>query len=123
MATSKAGTANAASWAKRVERLQRSGLSIRAFAAREGLKAGSLSFWKWKLAQQGQVPGRARAKRVRPVQFVELRTKGGQGPAVLDPVGARFEVILTSGRTVRVASGFDGAELVRLVGVLEEAWS
>jgi len=53
MAKGRATTASAARSAKRVERLERSGLSIRTFAVRAGLEAGLLSFWKWKLARQG----------------------------------------------------------------------
>lgn len=103
-------------WAKRVRRLEKSGLSLRRFAAREGLKAGSLSFWKWKLRQEQG--GEAAAVPVRPVEFIELRTEPVK-------VGAAepFEVELRSGRRVRVAVGFDAAELARLVVVLEEARS
>jgi hypothetical protein len=121
MAKANAATTRAASarWAKRIERLERSGLSIRTFAAREGLKPGSLSFWKWKLAQQGR-NGRAGATPVAPLQFVELTTGEAPKPA---PTCAGFEVVLSSGRMVRVAGGFDGAELARLVGVLEETRS
>ena len=43
----------AAKWARRVERLKRSGLSIRTFAAREGLPVGSLSRWKCRLELLG----------------------------------------------------------------------
>ena len=102
----------AARWAKRVERLKKSGLSIRAFAAREGLAAGSLSHWKWKLDQQNRG-----AQRV--PQFVELKASepGPSGPAL------PFEVVLSSGRVIRVAHGFDAAELGQLVGVLEETGS
>jgi hypothetical protein len=101
-----------AKWAKRVERLERSGLSVRTFAAREGLKAGSLSFWKWKLARGASRPTTAP---VAPLKFVELTAAALQAPAA-----AVFEVVLRSGRTVRVAGGFDAAELARLVVVLEE---
>jgi hypothetical protein len=101
-------------WAKRVRQLEQSGLSLRAFAEREGLKAGSLSFWKWKLGQEhGRSDG---AEATAPVSFVELRAEAG----VASP-GQPFEVELRSGRRVRVAAGFDAAELARLVVVLEEA--
>jgi len=107
-------TSAAAKWAKRVERLERSGLSIRTFAEREGLKAGALSCWKSKLALgRGQQVG---AAPVTPFNFVELTTKADPTAAA---VGS-FEVVLTSGRTVRVPGGFDAAELSRLVCVLEE---
>lgn len=103
-----------ARWAKRVERLERSGLSLRAFAEREGLKRGSLSCWKWKLAGRR---GRRRpaSPSVAPLRFVELTAKAAS------PAGAvGFEVVLASGRRVRVPGGFDAGELSRLVQVLEE---
>jgi len=113
-ATSKAravgtGTA-AAEWVKRVDRLERSGLTLRAFAEREGLKLGTLSFWKWKLAQ-----ARRSGARVSPIRFVELTAAP---PAA---TSTWFEVVLPGSRTVRVPIGFDAAELARLVGVLEGA--
>jgi hypothetical protein len=117
MAKASAATTSAAEakWAKRVARFERSGLSIRTFAAREGLKAGSLSFWKWKLAQRKSPrPG---TDCVAPLRFVELTTKAVRTPAA----AGCFEVVLSSGRTVRVPGGFDAAELARQVGVLEEA--
>lgn len=101
-------------WAKRLRRLEKSGLSLRRFAAREGLKAGSLSFWKWKLRQEQDRPGKAAP--VRPVEFIELQTEPAEAAAAQP-----FEVELRSGRRVRVAAGFDAAELARLVVVLEEA--
>jgi hypothetical protein len=100
-------------WAKRVRRLEQSGLSVRRFAAREGLKAGSLSFWKWKLVQGQDRKGLVSA---RSVEFLELRAES-ERPTAAQP----FEVELRSGRRVRVGAGFDAAELARLVVVLEEA--
>lgn len=117
MAKGRAATTSAAEarWAKRVERLERSGLSIRTFAAREGLKPGSLSFWKWKLAGRCGREQRA-TEAVAPVRFVELTAKAA--PSAAGTAG--FEVVLASGRAVRVPGGFDAAELTRLVEVLEK---
>lgn len=102
-------------WARRVARLERSGLSLRKFAARERLKAGSLSFWKWKLAQRRTSPARAAT----PSGFVELTLAERPVPAV----APRLEVVLTAGRSVLVPVGFDAGELRRLVAALEEARS
>jgi hypothetical protein len=113
-----AETKAAARWAKRVKRLERSGVSLRTFAAREGLKAGSLSFWKWKL---GQARGRrGLATPATPMKFIELTAEAAGTPPVRPPA---FEVGLRTGRSVRVAAGFDAAELARLLVVLEEARS
>lgn len=115
MAKARAATTSAAArWAKRVERLERSGLSVRTFAAREGLKAGSLSFWKWKLARGQNRSGSP----VPPLKFIELTA--ATAPPEARAASPGFEVVLRSGRTVRVSGGFDAAELVRLVAVLEE---
>ena len=106
-----AGTA-AARWARHLKELEQSGLSVREFAAREGLKAGSLSFWKWKLSRAGRV---TETRRIAPLKFVELTGEfSARAPAAMD-----FEVVLGSGRVVRVAGGFDAGELARLVMALE----
>jgi hypothetical protein len=99
-----------AKWSDQVARLKESGLSIRAFAAREGVKQGSLSYWKWRLEH----PRAPRAK-ARPIRFVQL--KPTKAPA------APFELLLRSGQTVRVPQGFDDSELLRLVAALEGAGS
>jgi hypothetical protein len=105
--------ATATRWTKRVERLEKSGLSIRVFAAREGISPGSLSHWKWRLEHQSRAASGA-------PRFIELKTPSAadSGVTVLP-----FEVVLVSGRVIRVRRGFDAAELGRLVGVLEEARS
>jgi hypothetical protein len=50
---------------------------------------------------------------------VELTAARSETPAP----AARFEIVLRSGQTVRVPGGFDGADLARLVGILEEVRS
>ncbi len=56
-------------WAKRVQRWAESGLTAKEFAAETGLKASTLSFWKWRLGseQRAQVaaPEMTSAKRGR----------------------------------------------------------
>src|SRR5690349_17984671 len=116
MAKGSDGEASAAAvkWSQRLEMLQQIGLSVRKFAEREGLKAGSLSFWKWKLEQQ-QATG---APRVAPLKFVELTA---ESPAT--ETTATFEVTLRSGRPGWVPEGFVAAALARLIAVLEKAQS
>lgn len=75
--------------------LERSGLSLAAFAAREGLDDQRLRLWRKRIA-------------VKPA-FVEL--------AVREP--ERVEIGLRSGRTLRVATTIDRATLATLVEVLE----
>lgn len=42
-------------WARRVQRWQDSGLTAREFASETGLKATSLTFWKWPLKKDQEV--------------------------------------------------------------------
>jgi transposase-like protein len=80
--------------------LATSGLSVRAFAAREGLHAQRLLLWRRRL--RSAVEGGPK--------FLEVR-------AAAEPI----EVALRSGRVVRVPAAFDAEALVRLVEVLERA--
>jgi transposase-like protein len=69
-------------------------------------------------ARERRTPRRG-TESITPMKFVELTTRSSSAPA---PAPA-FEIVLRSGRTVRVPGGFDAGELARLVGVLEEARS
>lgn len=110
-----AATSAARKWAERVKRQERSGLSLRRFAEREGLKAGTLSFWKWKMGQERC--RRESSASMEAVKFIELTAAPAPTPTGKAPA---FEVQLRSGRSVRVTAGFDAAELARLLAVIEE---
>lgn len=83
-----------------------SGLSMSAFAKREGLDAQRLSRWRRRLASRPA--GRRLAPRA---AFIELV------PRAPEPV----EVVLRSGRILRVSTAVDAAALQRLVAALEQA--
>ena len=117
-------------WKRRVARWRDSGLTAKEFAAREGLKAATLSFWRWKL---GASPGRAsggakratrRRKRKRQAgsalrgskaSFVGFELLASSTP------GSELEVVLDAGLRIRVPSGFDEPTLQRLVCALRGA--
>lgn len=81
--------------------VDRSGLSIAAFAAREGLDVQRLYTWRRRLrVEQGAAPA-----------FVEVRATSGSREA--------FEVVLASGRVLRVPASFDASVLRQLLEVLE----
>lgn len=121
-------------WAKYVERWKDSGLTAKEFAAEAGVKASSLSYWRWKLsaATRGRsdtesevlpappeptVPAKRRNKvpAVGPsAGFVELPV------ATLASAPAVLELLLGEVR-VRVPAGFDEATLTRLVRAVEAA--
>jgi len=104
---------NRATWAKRVEQWQRSGLTAKEFAAKAGLNAGTLSYWKWRLgkeAREGRPSGTALAKGAEPVSFVEVSS--------VPVTSGRVEVGV--GRyTVAVEHGFDAGTLDQVLDVLE----
>lgn len=82
-----------------------SGISMLAFAKREGLDVHRLYRWRRRLEAEGSA-GAAEATR----EFVELR------PRDVQPV----EVVLRSGRVLRVSETIDAPALLRLVRALEE---
>jgi hypothetical protein len=94
-------------WRAWIQQWQRSGLSVRAFCARQQLSEPSFYFWR-RLLQQRQ----AAAAAFVPVQVVPDQE--------LPPAGS-LDLLLAGGRRVRVTSGFDAATLRQLLAVLEEA--
>ena len=113
-------------WAKRVQRWQESGLTAREFADELGLKATSLSFWKWRLKKDRSLAVKP-AKRAqlllskapKAVGFVEL-TAPARG-AVTFARGNEAGIELVVGEyVIRIPNGFDDATLRRLLAVLRE---
>jgi hypothetical protein len=112
-------------WAKRVERWKDSGLTAAEYAAETGIKAHTLSWWRWRLgggvatAKGATKP----ARRVAPkpaelappkpsVTFVEM-------PSVATPGGSSLELVLRSSTRIVVPPDFDATALGRLLDVLE----
>jgi hypothetical protein len=94
-------------WRQRIRDWQDSGLSVRGFCARLGLSQPSFYSWRRELQRRDCA---------KPL-FVPVNLRTDQAPA---PVANPLEVVLTSGRTIRVTSGFDAATLRQVVAVLEE---
>jgi hypothetical protein len=85
-----------------LDALERSGLSVGAFAAENGLDPQRVYLWRRRLG--------ASAERT---TFREL--------VVRPDASDRFEILLRSGTTVRVPASFDDDSLARLLGVLSRA--
>jgi len=81
-----------------------SGLSAAAFAAREGLHPQRLQRWQRRLVAGGSAVER-------PPAFVELRPRSAE----------HVEVVLRSGRLLRISETIEPAVLERLVLALERA--
>jgi hypothetical protein len=79
-----------------------SGLSVNAFATQQGLDAQRLYFWKRRL---------------------ETETQGVQTPTFIEVLArteAAVEVVLRSGRILRISAAIDTSTLRRLVEALED---
>lgn len=96
-------------WQQRVAQWKSSGLTAEAFAARRGLKAGTLRWWSSTLGRAGGRLGGAGFALVVPT-----------ATAPAEPVESpALDVVLPSGRVVRVRRGFDPAFLGELLVALE----
>src|SRR5689334_10444930 len=108
-------------WVKRVERWRDSGLTLKEYAAEIGVNANTLAGWRWRLRSD---EGREARGAPNAPSFVEIIAPPDAGRAVAvtapAPQAAEpFELILSSGRRVRVPVEFDGRALRRLVDALE----
>ena len=105
-------------WAKRVERWGDSGLTAKEYAAEIGIKAHTLSWWKWRLSSDAPAQGRRRRARhaptagagATPLTFVEMATAVAHEP---------LQVVLPSSIRILVPATFDAPALGRLLDVLE----
>ena len=92
-------------WRLWINQWRASGLSVRAFCARHGL--ATASFYNWRRALERRVAEEP--------AFVPVRVVADAVPIQ----ASALEVVLTDGRAVRVAPGFDAATLRQLLAVLE----
>lgn len=90
-----------------LRRREREGLTFEELARQSGERRGTLAWWSHRLRQE------RRGRRGRAfIELVPARTSRAAG-------GGDFEVVLLSGRRIRVAGDFDEGALARLVALLE----
>lgn len=87
---------------------QSSGLSLAAYARREGVPVARLRRWKRRLLGSGGCVEASPVRTFLPVRVVDSMVGMG-GP---------FEIVLGEPVRVRVPADFDGAALTRLLGAL-----
>jgi hypothetical protein len=90
------------------ERWKSSGLSLRAFGAREGVSYSKLQYWQRKFRDAKPEERKAELARIRVMPEVDEAASEAQV----------FEVCLANGVGLGVPAGFDERELQRLIGVL-----
>ncbi len=95
-------------WARHVKQWEASGLDAATFAAREGLVAKSLVWWRWKL--RSTLAASAPEPRFVPVQVVEATARPR-------PTETTVAIALPNGRVVRVAPGFDPDTLAQVLAI------
>lgn len=125
-----------ADWAKRIERWKDSGLTAKEFASETGVSARSLVWWQWKLgSEKRSVPSVTSAPTTTdsPKQRTPRRRRRSQPTATATTPSVTFvevapssrseslEVVLASGRHIRVPVGFDAPTFERLIAILERS--
>jgi transposase len=99
-------------WRETIRQWRASGLTVREFCARHDLSEPSFYAWKRTLAER-DAPAPA---------FVPVRVVVDEAAAHSSPVesGSGLELVLRSGRRLRIGPDFDGPTLQRLLALLEE---
>lgn len=108
-------------WRALLEAQRRSGLSLAAFCRRRGLRQGTLSFWKWKLAREAEAgAGRGAPASFVPVQLGVSRRSREPGARGAPPADlGELEIALADGRLVRVRGRIDPAWLAAVLREIE----
>jgi hypothetical protein len=105
-------------WRDHVAGWKSSGLSLRLYSQRHGLKAGTLGYWNSRLkARAADAPAPSSGSDAG-ATFLAVRV-AEPVVTVPEPPDERIELALPGGCVVRVSRGFDAATLERLLDVVE----
>jgi transposase len=110
-------------WRRTIRDQQRSGLTVRDFCLREGLKDWTFRWWRQELARRDRQTSAAlrgdqagepteSAPTFLPVRVADLEAISPRQPSPI-------EILLPTGSIVRVPSGFDTSSLAQVLAVLE----
>ena len=106
------------SWRRTIREQQRSGLSVRDFCKREGLKDGAFRWWRQELPRRDRgttdAPRGERTEAAPAFLPVRVVDPEGVAPRPAPPI----EIVLPAGPIVRVPSGFDPRALGAVLAVL-----
>ena len=103
-------------WRRHVSRWQRSGLSIRAYCAAEGLAEGNFHAWRRTLAERDRQAAR-RGRQTPMPAFVPVQVVGD---VTTSTSRSLFEVVLANGRVLRIGADADLNVVRQLLALLEE---
>ena len=100
-------------WRGQMAAHERSGLSVAAFCRQHGLRKGTLSFWRWKFAQEART-----APRRVPAAFVPVRLAPTRPAPASAPAAGELEIAIGPGRCVRVHGRVEPAWLAQVLEVV-----
>jgi hypothetical protein len=110
-------------WRQTIRRQQRSGLTLRDFCGREGLKDWTFRWWRQELARRDRqtsaaIRGEQEGEPNEEVPaFLPVRVVDPE--AVTPRPAPPIEIVLTTGPIVRVPSGFDPSTLGQVLALLD----
>jgi transposase len=111
--TEKPRRQSAREWARLVEAWKKSGETAADFAATRGIKPGTLTWWKWKLASRTAAP--AEELRLVAVEIAPTATAPATATEIASPA---WEITSAHGDVLRVYRGIAPAELAAVLSAL-----
>ena len=105
-------------WRDHVAGWKSSGLSLRLYSERHGLKAGTLGYWNSRLKAQAADALTSSAGSETAATFLAVHV-AEPAVSVSEPRDDRIELVLKGGSVLRVGRGFDAMTLDRLLDVVE----
>ena len=103
-------------WRDHVAGWKSSGLSLRLYSERHGLKAGTLGYWNSRLKAQA---ADAQTSSAGPAATFLAVHVAEPAVSVPEPREEGVELVLPGGYVVRIGRGFDAVTLGRLLDVVE----
>jgi hypothetical protein len=118
MQSTKPRRRSAKEWQKLVRAWRRSGLPAGEFAAHHGVKAQTLSWWRWQLgAERVRRPAKRKVAKRRAPRLVAVEVSGPSSGAG-DRSTPTWELVMASGHTLRAYRGAERAELLAVAELL-----
>jgi transposase len=105
-------------WREHVAGWKSSGLSLRLYSERHGLKAGTLGYWNSRLKAQAADAPACSAGPETGATFLAVHV-ADPAVSVPEPRNEGVELVLPGGYVVRIGRGFDAVTLDRLLDVVE----
>ena len=101
-----------------VSEFEQSGLGRKAFCAAHGLNVHTLDAWRKRVVQS------RRGQEIVPIEIVDDPARHGDArPAPSAARSGQFRIVLARGLCIEVETGFDAAELRRLIAALDSVAS